>query len=190
MIVLELLQIMHNSSLVDVRRRLPYLEDVPIRQHLRRSNGEGYHQADIVLLHKIGKHLHLFGIERSENDIALSSGRVFQNLGHISILGGIPSMNVNRQTRLLQTVAGHQDTTVVLYHPLSVAVDIVQGQHHPDTDFPLAHIIDRCLTLSSSNCRLFRIGCRRRVRFRIRDIEHSTLLQLISRLFHLGISLD
>jgi len=96
-------------------------------------------------------------------------------------------MHVDGNARLLQAVAGHEDATVVLHHALSVAIDVMQRQHHSHADGALAHVV-------GSNSRLHRLcGYNRRALSTLArewDPDDLTLLQLEVRGLHLRIRLN
>ena len=93
-------------------------------------------------------------------------------------------MHIHRDTQLLQTVAGHQHATVVLRHPFAVAIKIMQGEHHAQTDGAITHIIGPTL-----RGRLHGLGDDRRLT-RIRNPQDESLLQLVAGRLHLRVGLD
>ena len=135
-----------------------------------------------MLLDKCRQSSHLLRVERTDNQVALGSSLIIQYLVDITVLSCIPGMDVNRNATLLQAVASHQHTTVVLHHALAIAIHVVQRQHHTQSDGTLTYIIDsihigffchRCCHLLDSK----------------RYFQHVAFLQFVTRLVHLGVSL-
>ena len=130
-------------------------------------------------------------VKGTDNEIALCSSRIGQNLIDVRILSGIPGMHVDRHALFLQTVAGHEHATVVLCHATTVAVDIVQRQHHPKPDSPFADVVDSLclLRIATGLGRLLCLGCLK-FGLGIGDPQHGILPQLVVRRVHLRIGLD
>ena len=82
-------------------------------------------------------------------------------------------------------LARHQQTTVVLHHPLAVTILTVQGQHNTDTDFTMAHIdIARRYGLLGRRCD------GRLLAFWKGNLDRIALFKLVARLIHLRISIQ
>ena len=182
MVVLESLHKMLDSSRVLGNMTLVHLIDVLIIGQLGRIDREWDQQFDLMLLDESRQGSHLLRVERTDNQVALGSSLIIQNLVDIAVLSSIPGMDVNRNATLLQAVASHQHTTVVLYHALAVAIHIVQRQHHTQSDGTLTYII------GSIHIGLFGYGgCY--LQGSKRNLQHVAFLQFVARLAHLGVSL-
>ena len=106
------------------------LEDFLVALHIIPVDGERNHQFDAVGLAEARQRSHLLGIERTEDDVALVGTFLQQGGTDIRIYRHVPGMNIGRDSLLLQLIASHQQSAVVLHHSLSVAIHIVQRQHH------------------------------------------------------------
>ena len=60
----------------------------------------------MVVAAEIAQIFYLCCIERTDNDVALTGGRVEEGLAYIGIYGNIPGMNVGRNAFLFQIIAG------------------------------------------------------------------------------------
>ena len=76
MIVLKALNEAGDNHLVLLRRRLIHLEDVAVGGQLRGVDGEGNHQPDVMLGDEGRQRIHLLGIERTDDQVALRSGGI------------------------------------------------------------------------------------------------------------------
>ena len=74
--------------------------------------------------------MHLYGIERTKDDIALSGCRVVCHDRGISRSIEVPRVNIDGVSSPFQAVASQENAAIVFDHALAVAVDIVQGQRH------------------------------------------------------------
>ena len=107
-------------------------------------------------------------------------------------------MHIDTDAHFLQTVAGHQHATVILHHALAVAVDIVQRQHHPQTDGSVPHVI--VFFLCGLGCHLCLMALRHLLTLvrllglgtmlREGDLYFHSLFQLEVGHPHLGIGLN
>ena len=182
MVVLESLHKMLDSGRVLGNMTLVHLIDVLIIGQLGRIDREWDQQFNLMFLDKSRKSRHLLRVERTDNQVALSSRLVVQYLIDVTILSCIPGMDVNRNATLLQTVASHQHTTVVLHHALAITIHIVQWQHHTQSDGTLTYII------GSIHIGLFGYGgCY--LQGSKRNLQHVAFLQFVTRLVHLRVSL-
>ena len=107
---------------------------------------------------------------------------------YISILSQVPRTDIGRDAINAQTVASHQDATIVLYHAFAVAIIIVQRQHHAYSNSSLAHVAiynDRF----SRHLRLWGDFFQLRMVRREWYFDVVTLAQLIAWRLHFRISL-
>ena len=109
-------------------------------------------------------------------------------------------MDISRDALLLQIIASHQESTIILYHTLAITIHIMQRQHHAY----LHRITGSSLLLSGSgscnsrfagsNSILILLLCLlRRIRILLvvgeRNKESSSLLEHVTFLLHLRIRL-
>ena len=190
---------MRDGRFVLLRGCLIHLEDMTVVHQLGRIDRERDQQLNVVLRHEVRHHIHLLGIKRTDNQVAIGSSGIRQQLGDIGILSRIPGMHIHRDAQFLQTIAGHQHTTVILHHPSAVAIDIMQGQHHAQADGAVsdARIITSRTSLTSltsitrtaRHARTARIACTASFS-RIGNLQHGALLQFVARLLHLRVGLQ
>ncbi len=184
----KLLQKATYNRLVIFRRALIHLEDVPVGRYLGGIDGERYQHLDVVLAGKVGERLHLLGVQRPDYQVAPCRVLVPKRLGNVGILRHVPRPYVHRYAVLLQTVAGHEHSAIVFHHALSVAIHIMQRQHHAHTYLPLPHVHILGLLRLGYGC-----GAGRRLRCGIgsgiRNKYGFALFQLIVGTGHLGIGL-
>ena len=162
------------------------LKDVGIVVEFGGTDGERNEHADAVLLGEVAQVLHLLGVQRTDDEVAVSSGRVFQRLADIAVLSHIPRPYAGRHAGSPQAVAGHQHTTVILQHALAVAVLRVQGQHDTHANLALAHVHLGRLGCHCRRCR----GCSRCLPLGVGNVDHGAFLELIARCVHLGVGVD
>jgi len=80
MAVGEALQEMSDIGIILLILRLKHLIDISVGSEFRRIDRERYQQADVVLLDEITHGLHHFRIERTDNQIAVGSMGILQEL--------------------------------------------------------------------------------------------------------------
>ena len=91
-------------------------------------------------------------------------------------------MYVYRDAEFLNTVARHQHTAIVFYHSLAVAINVVQWQHHSQSDRTLTYVVGLIL-YSFALLGSYYLECR------IRNLQHGSFLQRVARLTHLRVGL-
>ena len=160
------------------------MENLRILRHVVAADGEGNDEAYVVGLAEVGKRFHLRGVERSEDDVAGVGVLLDERFANVGIDGHVPREDFRGNALSAQAVAGHQQAAVVFHHAPSVAIDIVQGQHHAHANRPLLHV-------AAVGLRLLLVFLGFEVGLRLLEgNEHETaLLQPIIRLFHLRIGL-
>ena len=92
----------------------------------RERNDEAY----AVLATEVGYRLNLLGVQRTEDEVAVLGVGIGKHGANIRILVQVPCKDVGVDALTTQAIARHEHTTVVFYHALSVAVHVVQRQHH------------------------------------------------------------
>ena len=165
-------------------QRLVDLEDLRIAGDVVATNGERDDHADVVGAAELGQGLHLLGVERSEDDVALAGFVLDERLANVGVDGYVPRADVGRDAGPPQAVASHEDAAIVLHHAASVAIDIVQGKHHAHADGSRAHIGTRRLRL------LLLLGLEVGLGLLERNEHRLALLQLVAVALHGGIGLD
>ena len=70
---------MSNSSIIDIGRRLPYLEDIAVGQQLRCTDRKRNHQPDVMSCDEIRQSIHLLRIQRTKDNVALCSCLISQD---------------------------------------------------------------------------------------------------------------
>ena len=118
-------------------------------------------------------------VQRTEDYVAIGCARLAEQSLHVAINRQIPRLDVGRNALTLQRVASHKDATIIFYHSASVAIYIMQRQHHANSHI-LAHL----------GCRLGSLRFGSTWRFGERNKDGVTLFQLIPLGFHHGVSLD
>ena len=124
--------------------------------------------------------IHLLGVKRTEDDVALLGTFLQKCLTDISIDVHVPGTDIGRDTLFLQVVTRHENTAVELHHATTVTIYIMQGQHDTHTDSPCLDVGGVFLLDRDS---LSRLGCR------IRNEDIIALAEFIVRIKHLRIGL-
>ena len=98
--------------------------------HIATVDRERNDEAYAVLAAEVGYRLNLLGVQRTEDEVAVLGIGIGKHGTNISILVQVPRKDVGVDALTAQTVARHEHTTIVLGHALSVAIHVVQRQHH------------------------------------------------------------
>ena len=145
-----------------------------------------------MLGNKIRQNIHLFRVERANNQVAPCSSRILQYLIDITVLSSVPSMHIDGEALFLQTVAGHQHPSIVFHHTSPVAIDIMQRKHHSQSYLTVTYIVSlggSLLCGFTSLCCTLSLLCFLN-RLRIRDIQNHSFLKFIAWLLHLRIRIN
>ena len=158
------------------------LEDMVVGLHVATVDRERDDETYAVLAAEVAYRFHLLGVERTEDKVAVLGVGVGKHLRHAGILMQVPSEDVGVDALTAQTVARHEHATVVFYHALSVAVHVVQRQHHAHV-----HRVSRTLLC----CRRLRRRCCSSGLHLLRERNEQllALLQHIVVLLHVGVCL-
>ena len=175
--ILESVQECLDSSIIERLWSLIHLEDFLGALHVVTIDGERDDHLDAIVLAEVCQRSHLLGIKRTKDKVASISSLLHQGGTDVSIDRHVPSMDISRDTLLLQLFASHQDATIILHHSLTIAIYIMQRKHH--THIHRVGFLRYSGTLRSSSF----LGCS----FLKRNKERSTFLQHVAFLLHLRI---
>ena len=105
-----------------------------VAEDIRRLYGERYQDLYVVLLGKLCQGRHLLGIKRTDDEVTLGGILVVEKLGYVGFLSYIPGIHIHRKSCMLKTVYRHQHSTIIFHHTATVAVLVVQREHHTYTE--------------------------------------------------------